>query len=158
MSEPSDPAMPEHFDYLERRVRAQRDWHSAKAAWNKRRYYLMEVATLLSGAAIPIVNVWGADSVYWTRVISAVLGAIVVVAAGIGKLFKFQENWLQYRTVVEALDREEEHYKIGASEYAGLDQGARDKLLVERIEGLLSSTTSQFITTHRSAAAAETPA
>ena len=140
--------MSEPFDYLERRLRPQRDFHNDKAVWNKRRFYFAEVATLLAGAAIPIVNILPLGS---TRLLSVLLGGVVVVAAGIGKLFKFQENWLQYRTVVEALEREEEHYKIGAGEYANADEAARNKLLVERVEGLLASTTAQFIITHRSA-------
>ena len=37
---------------------------------------------------------------------SAVLGGVVIVAASVGNLFKFHENWLQYRTLVEALERE----------------------------------------------------
>jgi hypothetical protein len=43
---------------------------------------------------------------YWAGVLSAVLGGVVVVATSVGKLLKFHENWLQYRTLVEALERE----------------------------------------------------
>ncbi len=143
--------MPDEPSYLERRVQSQREWHSDKATWNKRRYYTAEIATMLAGAAIPVINLMAANTQF-VGLLSAILGGVVVVAAGIGKLFKFQENWLHYRGVAEALAREEEHYKIGAGEYANVADRARGKLLVERIEGLLASTTSQFIATHRAAA------
>jgi len=55
---------------------------------------------------------------FWTGVLSAVLGGVVVVVASVGKLFKFHENWLQYRTLVEALEREKELYSVGAGDYA----------------------------------------
>ena len=88
---------------------------------------------------------------FWTGVFSAVLGGVVVVAASVGKLFKFHENWLQYRTLVEALEREKELYSVGAGDYAELDEAGRNRLLVERVESILASTTSQFVQNHQSA-------
>jgi hypothetical protein len=83
-----------------------------------------------------------------------------VVAAAVGKLFKFHENWLHYRGLVEALGREKELYSAGAGDYASpLDEPGGKRLLVERVENLLASATSRFIETHRSdrdAPAAET--
>jgi hypothetical protein len=143
--------MTEPFDYLQRRLAAQRQWHNDKAAWNKRRYYSVEIATLLAGAAIPIVNLWVADP-FCSRVLSGLLGGVVVVAAGVGKLFKFQENWLQFRTLTETLEREEELYKTGVGEYAAAaDEAGRNRLLVERTESVLAGSVSQFIATHRAA-------
>jgi hypothetical protein len=93
------------FEYLERRLEPQRKWHNEKAKWNKRHFYTVEVATLLAGATIPIVNLWVAKDPFWAGVLSAILGGVVVVAASIGKLFKFHENWLQYRTRGRRHDR-----------------------------------------------------
>lgn len=143
--------MNETFEYLERRLEPQRKWHNEKAKWNKRRFYTVEVATLLAGAAIPVVNLWLVHDGYWAGVLSAILGGVVVVAAAVGKLFKFHENWLQYRTLVEALEREKELYAVGAADYAEADEAGRNRLLVERVENILASTTAQFIETHRSA-------
>ena len=117
----------------------------------QRRFYTAKVATLLAGAAIPVANLWVAEDPFWTGVFSAVLGGVVVVAASVGKLFKFHENWLQYRTLVEALEREKELYSVGAGDYAELDEAGRNRLLVERVESILASTTSQFVQTHQSA-------
>lgn len=139
------------FEYVERRLEPQRKWHNEKATWNKRRFYTAEVATLLAGAAIPIVNLWVVKDPYWAGLLSAILGGVVVVAASVGKLFKFHENWLQYRTLAEALEREKELYSVGAGDYAELDEAGRNRLLVERVESILASTTSQFIETHQSA-------
>jgi hypothetical protein len=139
------------FEYLERRLEPQRKWHNEKAKWNKRRFYTVEVATLLAGAAIPVVNLWVAGDPYWAGVLSAILGGVVVVAASVGKLFKFHENWLQYRALAEALERERELYSVGAADYTEADEAGRNRLLVERVESILASTTSQFIETHQSA-------
>jgi len=143
--------MNQTFEYVERRLEPQRKWHNEKAKWNKRRFYTVEVATLLAGAAIPVVNLWLVHDAFWAGVLSAILGGVVVVAASVGKLFKFHENWLQYRTLVEALEREKELYSVGAADYAEADEAGRNRLLVERVENILASTTSQFIETHQTA-------
>lgn len=148
------------FEYLERRLEPQEKWHEEKARWNKWLFYTMEVATLLSGAAIPVVNLWVVKDPYLAGVLSAILGGLVVVAAAVGKLFKFHDNWLHYRALVEALAREKELYSAGAGDYASpFDEAGRKRLLVERVENLLASATSRFIEAHRSereAPAAET--
>ncbi len=133
--------------YVQRRLEDQRQWHAREAARNKRRFYAAEIATLLAGAAIPIVAVAVADPLI-ARVLSALLGAVVLVAAGLARLMKFQENWLQYRAVAEALGREREFYAEKAGDYAVAD-APREALLVDRVEALLTSTTMRFIATHR---------
>lgn len=139
-------------DYLKRRVDHQASWHSEKAGWNKHWFYGMEIATLASGAIIPIINL-AADSVLsatWRGLISAILAIIVVLAAGISKLFKFQENWLNYRALAEVLKREKELYLNGVGEYNLPTEPEKNKVLVSRVEDVLASTTSQFMALNRS--------
>ena len=141
--------MNDPFDYLQRRLASQRQWHAAKAKWNKQLYYTMEIATLAAGALIPVVTLWAARDTYWAGVLSAILGGVVVLATAIGKLGKYQENWLQYRALVEALDRELEIYLNGVSDYAKVEQAERNRLLVERIENLLAANTTRYVAAHR---------
>ena len=144
------PLSPDNaFDYLERRVVPQRKWHAAKARWNKKRFYAMEITTLVAGALIPVVNLVALSS-YWAASLSGLLGGVVVIATAIGKLFKFQENWLQYRALVETLDREVEMYLNGVADYARVDQTDRNRLLVERVENLFATNTSAYVAAHRS--------
>lgn len=49
--------MTEEFAYLDNRLEAQRKWHSDKAAWNRKRFYITEIITLVAGSMIPIINV-----------------------------------------------------------------------------------------------------
>jgi hypothetical protein len=110
----------------------------------------VEVTTLLAGAAIPVVNVWVVKDPYWAGVLSDVLGGVVVVATSVAKLFKFHENWLQYRTLVEALEREKKLYSEGAGEYAEADEDGRDSTSSGTRRNILANTISQFIETHQS--------
>ena len=121
--------MTDSFDYLERRVAPQRKWHAAKAKQSKQHYYATEIATLLAGAAIPVVNLVSI-SPHRAALLSALLGGVVVLATAIGKLCKFQESWLQYRALVETLDREVKIYRSGAGDYARIAPSERNRLLV----------------------------
>ena len=150
MTPPPDlpPSVDDPFDYLQRRVVPQRKWHAAKARWNKQRFYAMEITTLVSGALIPVVNLLALGT-YWAGVFSGLLGGVVVIATAIGKLFKFQENWLQYRALVETLDREVEIYMNGVADYAKIEQADRNRLLVERVENLFATNTSSYVAAQR---------
>ena len=53
------------------------------------------------------------------------------------KTFKFQENWVNYRTIVEALTKEKYYYDAGALEYATVED--KEQLFVERVEALIST-------------------
>lgn len=48
MSQPSD--------YFNERLEDQRQWHERKANWNKRRFYFVEIAIIVLGALIPVIN------------------------------------------------------------------------------------------------------
>ena len=139
-------------DYLARRLDAQYDWHSKKARFNKQWYLALEITTMAAGACIPIVNVLPAnDGTVWQRVGSAVLAALVVFAAGISKLFKFEETWLRYRAIAENLERERELFVAGLGDYGNADPQKRLGSLVDRVELLLADQTAQFLASQRTA-------
>ncbi len=150
--------MSETFEYIQRRLEPQEEWHDKRARLNKWLFYTVEVATLLAGAAIPVVNLWVVKNAYLVGVLSAILGGVVVMAAAVGKLFKFHENWLHYRALVEALAREKQLYSVGAGDYATVDGTGRNRLLVERVENLIANKTAQFVETHKRDGASSTEA
>jgi len=139
----------EDFCYLENRIEEQRKWHSDKSSLNKKSYYRFEICTLVSGSLIPVVNVISGIPDVYVRLLSSFLAAISVLSVGISKLYKFRENWLSYRTVDEALNREKELFLHQVGDYEFESQQQQRKMLVERVENILSSTTSKYISTHK---------
>jgi hypothetical protein len=140
--------MTEELAYLDDRLEGQRKWHSNKANWNKNRFYVVEIITLIAGGLIPLINVLDVIPEFWLRVASASLASVIVVATGIAKLCKFQENWLNFRAVAEMLKREREFYLHEVGEYAVRSDQKRSKILVERVENILASITSQYVAIH----------
>jgi Protein of unknown function (DUF4231) len=146
-SSPPSPSSELSKDYKNNRLEDQIKWHSQKSRHNKSRFRLYEIIVIFSGAIIPIVNVIGVD--FQTRVISSILGGLIAIVTGISQLEKYQENWILYRTTSELLKKEKYFYENAVGEYSNLDESQRKKLLVERVESIVSSETSKYFTVHQ---------
>ena len=154
--------MSEQTSYKQERLQKQIDWHSRKARDNKRRFRLFQIITLIASAIIPIVNLVDiakpdiAD--YQIRIISSIVSAIIVVVTGLTQLEKYQENWILYSAELlkkeklysaELLKKEKYFFENNAGEYSNLDEKEKNKLLVERVESIVSAETSKYFTIHQ---------
>jgi hypothetical protein len=135
-------------DYKKERLQFQIEWHSGKARHNKKMFRLYEIIILVSGAIIPIVNAIDYGD-FQTRSISSILGGIVVISTGLSQLEKYQENWILYRTSTELLKKEKYFFENNVGEYINLDEDKKMKLLVERVESIVSSETSKYFSLHQ---------
>jgi Protein of unknown function (DUF4231) len=139
--------------YKQERLQKQIDWHSKKARENKLRFRLCQIIILIASAIIPIINVGSIAETnianYQTRIISSIIGAIIVVITAITQLEKYQENWILYRTSTELLKKEKYFFENNVGEYSNLGEEERNKLLVERVESIVSAETSKYFTIHQ---------
>jgi len=133
--------------YFQERLESEIRWHSEKARSNKNMFQLFQVAILVASAFIPIVNVSGLGDPQ-TRLASSVLAGVAAIAAGITQLGKYQENWILYRTTSEVLKKEKYLFLNSAGEYSDLTAEEKNKLLVERVESVISTETSKYFLTH----------
>jgi Protein of unknown function (DUF4231) len=136
------------FSYKQERLQKQIDWHSQKARHNKLQFRLYQIITLIASAIIPIINVANVGD-FQTRMISSIIAGIIVVATGITQLEKYQENWILYRTSSELLKKEKYFFENNIGEYSNPDEKERNKLLVERVESIVSAETSKYFTIHQ---------
>jgi len=136
-------------EYLKNRVDDQIDWYSAKSAWNQKRFKQFRVAELALASLIPVITVLQLD-VNCMKIIVAGMGAFIAVIAGILSLFKFQENWVEYRAATEALKRERFMFLTGSGPYQGDD---RLQALVARVENLLGAENEKWLQTQAAKAA-----
>jgi hypothetical protein len=137
------------FSYKEERLQKQIDWHSQKARHNKLRFRLYQIITLIASAIISIINVANVGD-FQTRMISSIIAGVIVVATGITQLEKYQESWILYRTSSELLKKEKYFFENNIGEYSNPDEKERNKLLVERVESIVSAETSKYFTIHQS--------
>ena len=144
----SNSAMPERLDeadYFEQRLDDQIAWFGAKSQSNQKTYKRLRLVEIIAGAAIPLVAGFGHGQWAFSLLIG-ILGLIVAVIAGALSLFRFQENWTQYRATAESLKQERFLYLARAFPYGAENRGDKAfELLVQRVEFILKTERSEWI-------------
>jgi len=113
------------------RLEDQVDWYDRTSASNQRVFKRLKVLQLVAAAMVPVAA--SVDAAVW---ITGGLGALVVVVEGIQQLGQYQQNWTNYRSTCEALKHEKYLYLAEAGHYHASEKPER--MLAERIEGLVS--------------------
>ena len=93
-------------DYLKQRVEDQLDWFERKSAWNQKWYKRLKLAVIVFSVSIPLLVGFVEGDMDWLKIVIGVLGVIIAGIEGALSLYKFQDNWIQYRATAEALKRE----------------------------------------------------
>lgn len=134
----------EEFDkYLKSRYKDQMAWYGRKSVWNQRAYQIFQWTAITLSASTPVLIVIGEGWVKWLAVVVAALVAISTAAL---KTFKYQENWISYRTTAETLKKEIHFYEAGIQGYENVED--KEALFVERVESLISRENTLWLITH----------
>jgi hypothetical protein len=112
------------------RLEDQLSWYDARSLKAQRAYKRVKIGQLVLGAGVPITALTSTSPV-----VTATIGALVVVLEGLQQLYQWQTNWVVYRSTAEALKHEKYLFLAHAGPYAGRDA---QRVLAERIEGLVS--------------------
>ena len=138
-------------DYLSERLEGQIKWYSAKARENRTRFHASQVSIIVAGALIPLISALGISVSLqsYTGMISAILGGMIVIVTALIQMFKYQENWILYRTTSELLKKEKYYYLNDCGDYYDMSAQQKKTALVERIENLISSESSKYFTIHK---------
>jgi hypothetical protein len=135
--------------YMTERLDEQIKWYEKKSDYNKLRFRICQLIVIIASAIIPIINLGiplTGSSPYQALGITAILGGIITIVTALSQMDTYFETWILYRTTVEALKKEKFLYMNNAADYTALpSQEAKIKLLVERVEEMLSSENSKFL-------------
>lgn len=126
--------------YLQERLQDQIDWYDRKSQKAQRWFKRLRGFELIAATAIPFLSGYSGNSIYLTLAVG-LLGLLVAVVAGLLSLNQFQERWIEYRTICEALKREKYLFLARAAPYDGDDSFP---LLVEHVESLIAKETSAW--------------
>jgi hypothetical protein len=128
-------------EYLDVRVKQQREWYEKKANENKKKFISYQTIIIVFGALIPVIVALESVSTLlkeWGGPITAIISAMIAIYAGLDKLKQPQPNWFNYRANEEIIKKEEWFYKYKAGPYKSLSDEDADILIVERIEDIIS--------------------
>jgi hypothetical protein len=127
-------------EFLETRFKSQLAWYDAKSATNKRLYTFFQWSVVILSAAIPALVVGLPEPFKW---LTAALSVLLAIGTAAIKTFKYQEVWLNYRTIAETLKKERIFFEARLGDYAEAEQP--DRLFVERVETLVSRENSLWV-------------
>ncbi|MCR4436752.1 MAG: DUF4231 domain-containing protein [Clostridiales bacterium] len=122
-------------DFMKLRVEDQISWYDKKSRFNQSWYKGLRICEISLSLSIPLLTAVVPDG-WANKVVVGSVGIIVAVTAGVLLLFKFQENWIQYRTAAETLKHEKFLFLTGAGPYNNAENAF--PIFVERIESLIS--------------------
>lgn len=128
-------------EYLQQRVYDQIDWYDRKSQWNQKWFKRLQVFQLVASVSIPFLSGYVELGGFWIKFSIGFLGVSIAGTVAIAGLYKFQENWIEYRTTCETLRHEKFRYLTKTEPY---DSEERLPLLVERIESLISKENSNW--------------
>lgn len=129
-------------EYIEKRVDDQIKWYDEKSKKAQKYYKTFQIIEIVLATMIPLLA--GYTSSYkQASFIVGLLGAVIAVIESVTKLYKFHENWIQYRTTCEMLKYQKHLYLTGSAPYNNEDETV-DNVFVRTIENIISSENNQW--------------
>ena len=122
-------------EYLKNRLDDQIGWYDRKSMQNQKWFKRLQVAAVLASATIPFLSGYITETSLLLKISVGLLGLAVAAITAVLGLYKFQENWLEFRTTCESLKHEKYLFLTKSDPYDGEEPF---KLLVERVESLIS--------------------
>jgi hypothetical protein len=129
------------------RLEGQIRWYDRKSGSAQQYYKATKIFVIAASASLSIVSLLGHP------LFAAVLGALIAMSEGLQHLNQWHHNWITYRSTCEALRHEKYAYLERAEPYEDLEEVEARKLLVSRVESLISTEHSKWIATHERAGA-----
>lgn len=125
----------DHKEYIISRVNDQINWYDKKSIRAQKKYKLFTFLTILCTSLSPVAANLILSS-QKAKCIVSLLGVIATLSQGIINMSKYNENWVEYRTVCETLKKEKYMYLAQAGVYS--DNEESFKFFAERVESIIS--------------------
>jgi hypothetical protein len=105
-------------------------------------YKLIKTIEIVFAALIPFLVSFVSSGFSYIKVVVGILGISITIISGILALYRFQENWIEFRTTAESLKREKFLFLARVNTY---DSDNSFPLFVQRVEDLMSKENTKWI-------------
>lgn len=129
--------------YINTRYEPQIEWYSRRAKRNHNAYLVFQWLAVVLSALTPILIVVGDG---WLKWLAVAVAALVAISTSAVKTFKYQEQWINYRTTCETLKKEIHLHDANIHDYAHTND--KKALFVDRVESLRSRENTLWVYTH----------
>lgn len=130
-------------EYLKDRLTNQIYWYDRKSQWNQKWFKRLQVFQLVAAAVIPFLSGYISTDTpnFWIKISIGLIGVLIAGSGAVVGLYKFQENWMEYRTTCESLRHEKYLFLTKIEPY---DTEKPFELLVKRVEAQISKENSNW--------------
>lgn len=118
-------------EYIKQRLEDQIKWYDVKSQSNQKWYKGLKSLEIILSVTIPFLSGLIDKSPMLLPILIGILGIVIAIIEGILYLFRFKENWTEYRIAAESLRREKVLYLTKSGPYL---KNATLQMLVERVE------------------------
>lgn len=134
-------------EYIKERLNPEMSYYNKSAGKAKNRYLQMRAITVVGGALVPVlVNV----EVQYINILTTAISLIVVLFVSLETVYKYREQWTNYRSAEQNLRNEYFLFTSQSGTYVYLDEAEAFTLFVDRVEDILeaeSASTLRVMTT-----------
>lgn len=123
--------------YIAERVNDQIDWYDKKSCHCQKVYKTYQTVEIILAAAIPFLSGY-ADVCTIIPIIIGLLGAAIAVIESITKLYKWHENWIEYRSTCELLRYQKNLFVTKSAPY-NTEPETVENMFVRNIETIISA-------------------
>ncbi|MCI8673107.1 MAG: DUF4231 domain-containing protein [Lachnospiraceae bacterium] len=128
--------------YLIERVDDQINWYDKKSTTAQKYYKRYQIAEIILAALIPLLSGYTSSCIF-LQIIIGLFGATIAIIEAITKLYKFHENWIQYRSTCELLQHQKYLYLTQSFPYNKNDETI-DNIFIKNVESIISSENNQW--------------
>ncbi|THD78010.1 MAG: DUF4231 domain-containing protein [Phenylobacterium sp.] len=136
---PMDARVQDEPDSGYLRLEQQVAWYDRKSGEAQRWYKRTRLTQVIVTAFIPVLAFLRYPE------LTAALAAGVLVLETVQHVNQWQQNWITYRSTCEALRHEKYTYMGGVGSYGGASAAQALKILVERVESLISTENAKWV-------------
>lgn len=125
------------------RLEQQIAWYDKKSGDAQKYYKWSKIIELICAAVVPL-------TAQHVGIVAAIAGVIVLVLEGVQQLYQWNHNWITYRSTCEELRHEKYSYLGRTGEYEGKTEEEAKRILVDRVESLVSTEHSKWVSRQES--------
>lgn len=129
-------------EYIKERVDIQITWYNRSSTKNRIYYTTTKVVLTISAAIIPALTAYMDNNNVVIKISIGVLSVLMAILANLNGIFRFKENWIQYRNACELLQIEKQLYLAEVGKYKNSKD--KDSLFVEYVERLITNENRQW--------------
>ncbi|GAA2987567.1 uncharacterized protein DUF4231 [Streptomyces sp. KhCrAH-43] len=122
--------------YVEGRLAQYQKWYDRKAVKTKAMHLRMKTISVVGGALVPVlVNL----DLSFARLAATVLSLIVVGSVSLESVYRYREQWKNYRSTEQLLGHERIYFETRVGPYSGLSGKEAFTTLVARVETAIAN-------------------